>query len=415
LAALPGRSVERRVAGLALAGAFLYAVFIRVIVPSGQAPELWLVGSYIVVLALLQSQLESSPAGATTQPGSRVQIRRRELLLRSGTVLGGAAILLALLSVQPLLRALATRRLFPYRPPRGLQVVGLADLVTPSDRFYVMDKVLQYPEIGPPGWRLVVEGEVARSFSLDFGALLARRAHHRYVTLECVDNPVGGSLIGNALWSGIDLEELLREAGARGDIVVFHAADRYTESVSRAELRAAGAMVAYAMNGAVLRREHGYPARLLLPGIYGFKNVKWLERIEVVHLPSAGDWRGQGWTETGRIQTTVRIDVARRTGRGDSRGARPGCGDEIVLAGVAFAGRRGIEAVEVRVNAGPWRRATLGPALSEASWVQWAVRLQAPGQARIEARAIDGEGRGQSGVRRGAYPDGATGWASVTV
>jgi DMSO/TMAO reductase YedYZ molybdopterin-dependent catalytic subunit len=195
---------------------------------------------------------------------------------------------------------------------------------------------------------------------------------------------------------------LLSDVGARGDTLVFHSADRYAESVPRRDAERAGAMVAYAMNGVVLPRAHGYPARAIIPGLYGFKNIKWLERIEVAGGSYDDEWRGRGWTAA-RIHTTTRIDVARRQA------------GSILVAGIAFAGNRGIRAVEVRANGGPWYRATLGPPLSDDAWVQWVARLPDHGTTTVDARAIDGTGRVQDARRRGAFPDGATGWASATV
>jgi DMSO/TMAO reductase YedYZ molybdopterin-dependent catalytic subunit len=266
-----------------------------------------------------------------------------------------------------------------------------------------MDRVLQPPQVGPPGWRLAVDGAVRTPLSLDYATLLALPRHNRYVTMECVDNPVGGPMISTALWTGVSVANLLRAAGAAGDTLVFHGSDVYAESVPRAEVEAVGGMVTYAMNGEALAPEHGYPARFLLPGVYGFKSVKWLERVEVRHGGIEGSWHSQGWTETGQIRTTTRIDVARRRG------------DVILLAGIAFAGTRGVRAVELRVNGGPWRRATLGRALSSATWVQWTARLSAPGPATVEARAVDRLGQVQTERAHGSYPDGATGWASVAV
>jgi DMSO/TMAO reductase YedYZ molybdopterin-dependent catalytic subunit len=207
--------------------------------------------------------------------------------------------------------------------------------------------------------------------------------------------------MSTALWTGVSVAELLHEVGARGDHVTFHATDNYAESAPVTELLAAGALIALGMNGETLPREHGYPARVILPGVYGFKSVKWLTRLEVTAEPYAGLWHIHGWTDTAHIQTTTRIDVAhRQSGR-------------LTVAGVAFAGRRGIRAVEVRVNGGRWRRATLGPRIGKQTWVQWATVFKGSMPARIEARAVDGNGTVQSAEHRGAYPDGSSGWASV--
>jgi DMSO/TMAO reductase YedYZ molybdopterin-dependent catalytic subunit len=386
---LSNRSFSRAV-GLA-AGAFLLAACLAMALnPAQPGPELVLAACWPLGMVPLAGE----------RPGTR---SAGPLVSRSAVILGGAAGLLALWGLEPAILRLTPRRLFAYRPPAGLPVAGLTPLVTPVERFYCMDKVLQYPLIGPPDWRLTISGAVDRPLRLDYPALLRRGAVSRYVTMECVDNPVGGSLISNALWTGTPLARLLTEVGARADGLILHSADGDVESVSRRVAEAAGAMVAYAMNGETLPRAHGYPARLLLPGHYGFKSVKWLTGIEVMQGSAEGVWREHGWNDEALVHPTTRIDVARREG------------DEIIVAGVAFAGARGVRAVHVRVNGGPWHVATVGPVLSAQAWVQWAVRLRGQGRALIEARAVDRHGRVQSGTRRDAYPDGATGWASMTV
>lgn len=374
--------------GLAVAGGCL-AIFLLLWFPVGLMPGgLLLVALYVVMLWAL-------PRGKSVSDG------RRAFLLRSGVIVGGAAVLLADFSLRSVLDALAEPRLFQLRLPRGLAVDGLADLVTPNGQFYRMDKVLQYPEIARSSWQLRIDGAVDRPLTLDYAALLRLPRVSRYVTMECVDNPVGGPLIGNALWTGVTLHDILRHAGARGDEIVFHAPDEYNESVPRVLALDAGAMVAYGMNGDVLPREHGYPARLILPGVYGFKSVKWLSGITISQTQAAGNWRAQGWTEEGRIHTTVRVDVVRREG------------PRILIAGIAFGGRRGIRAVQVRAGGGAWMDATLGPSLSPDSWVQWALWIRAPGPISLVARAVDGAGRVQAERRHDAYPDGATGWAQI--
>jgi DMSO/TMAO reductase YedYZ molybdopterin-dependent catalytic subunit len=386
---LTGRTGPYRLGGATLAAGLLWIVLVPVASPHLRMSEVWLVVGIVVIL-LLSGRVPSMPA-------------RRDFLLRSGVILGGAVALVALLAIRPMIRTLAATRLFDFQVSHGFAVTGLAPVVTPTEHFYVMDRVLEYPEVGLSGWRLVIDGAVARPLSLDFSSLLNHPRRNSYATLECVDNPVGGPMIGNALWSGSLLVDLLKKAGAFGDTVAFEAADDYVETAPRRLLEASGALIAYAMNGELLPRSHGYPARLVLPGIYGFKSVKWLTRIHVVNGPAGGDWQAHGWTETAIVHTMTRIDVADRNG------------NEVLLAGIAYAGQRGIRAVEVRANGGPWRRATLGSALSHGSWVQWATRMRGSAPATIEARAIDGTGRIQTARRRDAYPDGSTGWDSISI
>jgi DMSO/TMAO reductase YedYZ molybdopterin-dependent catalytic subunit len=369
---------------------FLMYILLVLMRPSTILPEVWLIGAFFCALAIVQIR------------SSRVS-NRRQFLERTAVIAGGAALLVSLFSVDPILQAIATRRLFPFRRPRGMQLDGISDLITPPGQFYTMDKVLQYPQLGPPDWQLTIDGAVDRSLTLDYGALLGFPRESRYLTMECVDNPVGGSLIGTALWSGVPVHVLLDHAGAWGNTVVFHGMDTYPESTPTHELVERNALIAYGMNGETLPRAHGYPARLILPGIYGFKSVKWLTRLEVVNGASSGAWQSHGWTETAVVHATSRIDVARRN-------------DQVVtLAGIAFAGNRGVLDVEVRANGGPWHRATLGPILSHETWGQWAIRLHGPAPARFEVRVIDGQGRPESSVRHGAYPNGSSGWATITV
>lgn len=388
-ASLP-KSATGKIVGLALAGIFLWSVMVIILDPGTKEPVLWLIGSYLLALLLAtRSKREVS--------------NRREFIERTGIILGGAAVLVSLLSIEPLLHAAANKRLFPFRRRTGLRVEGITDLVTPRGQFYIMDAVLQYPELGPPNWQLTMDGAVERPAAFDYESLQRLPRVNRYITMECVDNPVGGRLISNALWTGVPIRHLLDVVGARGDTVVFHGADTYPESTSMRELIDRSAIIAYGMNGESLPREHGYPARLVLPGIYGFKSVKWLIRLEVVHGPQPGAWHSHGWTDTAVIHAGTRIDVAERVG------------GLVTLAGIAFAGNRGVAAVEVRANRGPWHRASLGTALSHETWTQWVIRWRGAGPATFEVRTIDGHGTVQTSWRRPPYPDGSSGWSRVTV
>jgi DMSO/TMAO reductase YedYZ molybdopterin-dependent catalytic subunit len=384
-----GRGLAREVGGYLAGSALLAAVFLPLFPPYRPEPTLVFLLLFVLFLALMRVRRRVSG--------------RREFLERSGVIFAGAAGLIFLFAIEPVLSRLSSMRLFGFQPARGLPVEGLSPLVTSTDSFYIMDKVLEPPVIDVAGWRLEIDGLVTNPQQVDFASLMALPRANRFITCECVDNPVGGSLIGTALWTGVRIDELLRRAGPQGDSVIFHAADSYSESAGLDELRAAGALIVLGMNGQTLSRRHGYPARLILPGAYGFKSVKWLTGIEIVAGSHMGTWHEHGWTEDTRIRTTTRIDVARRNG------------DRIEVAGIAFAGTRGVRAVELRVNAGPWFRARLGPALSAQAWVQWAVILRGTGPAHIEARAVDGSGRAQEARRHGSYPDGASGWATFDV
>ncbi len=369
---------------------FISFVLIVVLPPVNTDAELCFIGAFFAFFALISFRAPHVSG-------------RREFFERTATIVGGATVLLSIFSIEPVFGAIAARTLFSFRRPLGLQLPGMTELVTPPSDFYIMDKVLQYPAISPVGWKLVVDGAVQKHLGIGYADLLSMPRQSRYITMECVDNDVGGRLISNALWTGVPVEHILDSSNATGDTVVFYGLDSYPESTPIPELKSRGALIAFGMNGVTLPREHGYPARLIVPGIYGFKSVKWLTRMQVVRGSRAGAWHEHGWNDTAVIHTTTRIDVAARNGR------------EITLAGIAFAGNRGVKAVQVRVNGGPWHEAKLGPVLSRETWVQWYVLLHGPGPAKFEVRAIDGQGNPQTARHRDPYPDGASGWSTATV
>ncbi len=254
-----------------------------------------------------------------------------------------------------------------------------------------------------------------RPFSITFDELQTLPRVDQYVTFQCVSNPVGGSLMSNAFWSGAPLAALLERAGPLPDAgrVVFSAPDGHEESVPLdVALRPENA-IAYAMNGELLTRLHGYPARALLPGLYGFKQVKWLTHIRLASESHRGYWPRRGWTDDAMIRTTARIDLARREG------------NQVRVAGMALAGRRSISRVEVRLTTagdgrpGEWTQAELHtPPLSGMTWLQWRALLPIfPGTAAIdvEARAVDGEGRPQETAQSGPFPNGSSGYHRVAV
>ena len=275
----------------------------------------------------------------------------------------------------------------------------LTPLVTSSSAFYRMSKDATDPFLDLSNWQLTVSGRVCRPLSLGIADLLSLPYRGRWVTLECVDNPVGGPLIGNAHWVGVPLRELLNAAGLASDAerVVAVSSDGEDEAIPLSRVDEIGPLVVYGMNGAPLPREHGFPVRLLVPGYYGFKSVKWLTRL-VLDGSGLGYWAHVGWSDLPPIASTARIDVARREGRG------------ILVAGIAIAGSRGIDRVEVRADGGAWLGATLlDPPLDLASWQQWRVSI--PTEARIvEARVIDRTGSIPPEGPVASYPGGAAGW-----
>jgi DMSO/TMAO reductase YedYZ molybdopterin-dependent catalytic subunit len=337
----------------------------------------------------------------------------RRWFLRRGVQAAGGLVLLSTVATWTLLaRTLAGARpgrtLFAFSPPAARDPTfasedGLMPEVTPVTNFYLMSKTVEDPAVSVDSWRLRIAGLVQRPVEFTYDDLQRLPRVDEWLTLRCVSNPVGGPLMGNALWSGVPLPALLALAGvdSRATTLVMKARDTYSDSIPLDRARLDTTVLAYAMNGALLNRDHGFPARLLVPGLYGFKNVKWVEELQLVAGEFAGPWQRLGWTKTA-IQTTFsRIDFVRRTTAG------------AIAGGIAFAGDRGISTVEVRAGDEPWRPATVQPPLGPLAWVQWLFPFQASGKTSVTVRASDAAGALQEQTERGIFPDGATGWHSV--
>jgi DMSO/TMAO reductase YedYZ molybdopterin-dependent catalytic subunit len=344
--------------------------------------------------------------------GSHAYRARRMFLADSARIIGSAALLSALLLAEPWYKSLTVYRrggrIFAFKPrgPRraGFNLPGLTPEITSIDNFYYLSKNLVDPDLTADGWSLRIDGLVSRPYVYSFDALLALPAQSQYVTQECVSNPVGGPLMSCAEFTGVPLRQILAAAGPMPSAtqVVMRAPDGHADSIPLSLALHPAVLVAYGMNGSYLERAHGYPARMLIPGSYGFKSIKWVEHIELLAHDFKGTWQELGWTENAVVRTMARIDFA---------GAVPG---GALVAGVAFAGTRGIQSVQARVNGGPWVTATLHvPPLSTLTWVQWRITLPARGHVTIEARAIDGTGAPQDGHDSDIYPSGATGYHRV--
>lgn len=292
-------------------------------------------------------------------------------------------------------------------PPAGaeLDLPGLTPLYVPNDDFYRIDTALIVPQVDPAEWALEVKGMVDRPFSLTYVELLALPQIEVDVTLSCVSNEVGGDLVGNARWQGVLLADLLERARPRSGAtqVLGRSVDGFTAGFpTRVALDGRDAMVAVAMNGEPLPAAHGFPARIVVPGLYGYVSAtKWLAAIELTSFDDVdGYWIPRGWAKEGPIKTQSRIDVASRQ----------------VIAGVAWAPTRGIERVEVRIDDRAWREATLATALSDDTWRQWFLPWEAtPGQYVIAVRATDGTGETQTAERTDVAPNGASGHHTIRV
>jgi len=291
----------------------------------------------------------------------------------------------------------------------NLPVPGISPFITPNGQFYRVDTALIVPQVDPTGWQLRIHGMVAREITLSFDQLLHRPLIEDYITLCCVSNPVDGPYIGNAKWLGASLSSLIRAAGPlRGAEQLFcTSVDGFTSGVPLATVLDAGrdSLVAVAMNGAALPTEHGFPARLVVPGLYGYVSAcKWVVDIEVTTWAAAAPyWYQQGWAQQAPIKTESRIDVP-------AAGAQVKAG-KVAVAGVAWAQHKGIEAVEVRVDGGPWHEATLAAVPDLDTWRQWVWEWDATaGPHMIEARATDKTGYTQTAVQAPEAPNGASGY-----
>jgi DMSO/TMAO reductase YedYZ molybdopterin-dependent catalytic subunit len=300
-------------------------------------------------------------------------------------------------------------------PPAGadLGVPGVVPFVTPNRDFYRVDTALLVPAIDAATWSLRVHGMVDRELMLDYEELLARPMIERDVTLACVSNEVGGDYIGNARWIGTPLADLLDEAGLDpgASQLVSRSIDGFTIGTPTAVVMdGRDAMLAVAMNGEPLPLEHGFPVRMVVPGLYGYVSAtKWLVDLELTTLDAYDAyWIQRGWAKEAPIKTQSRIDTPRS---GDEVSA-----GTVAVAGVAWAQHRGVERVEVGVDDGDWQEAELGAEDTIDTWRQWIYRWNATsGLHTIAVRATDGHGRTQTAERAEPFPDGATGHHTITV
>ncbi|MFE3514433.1 sulfite oxidase [Streptomyces sp. NPDC059166] len=305
--------------------------------------------------------------------------------------------------------------------PRGtdLGIRGLSSFVTPNKDFYRVDTALVVPRVDADSWRLRVHGKgVARPVTLSFQDLLRRELIERDITLTCVSNQVGGPYVGTARWIGVRLADLLREAGVKppseggpADQIVARSVDGMTIGTPVEDVMdGRDALLAVGMNGEPLPFDHGFPVRMVVPGLYGYVSAcKWIQDVELTTFDSYDAyWVKRDWSREAPIKTESRIDTPRPF-------ASPKAG-KVPVAGVAWAQHRGIERVEVRVDGGEWHTARLAAEAGRDTWRQWVWEWPATtGNHTLEVRATDRTGATQTEKRVGTVPDGATGWHSVVV
>lgn len=420
--------LARRRLGLAIGGVAVFGALAALATfaapAAGPSALLAPIGTAVtatVVLIVLLSGLARQPVvvgrALVDRPLAALS-RRRFLTLASVVVAGTAAtasagrVLLGTFDVAAARRELAlpepARTVdLPLPEDVSFAVDGLTPYLTPNADFYRIDVNLELPRIDPASHELRVVGMVDRELRIPFRELLRRDLVELPLTMTCVSNEVGGGLVGNAIWRGIPLRDLLDEAGVQPDAdqIVGRSVDGYTGGFPVSAAYDRDAMVVVGMNGEPLPVEHGFPLRLVTPGIYGYVGAtKWLTEIELTRFDAFDQyWVPRGYDALAPIKTQARIDTPRGLATVD-----PGT---VTVAGVAWAQTRGIERVESRVDDGGWREAELAPAVGNATWVPWRFTFDAsPGRHQVTVRATDATGATQTEERTSVAPNGASGW-----
>ncbi len=299
--------------------------------------------------------------------------------------------------------------------PQGLEktVRGIAPFRVPNADFYRIDTSLVIPRVNPDSWKLTIDGDVDNPFEITYAELLAMPMIERDITLTCVSNEVGGPYVGGARWLGVRTSDLLEKAGVRSgtDQILSHSTEGMTISTPiQALTDDRESLIAVGMNGEPLPARHGFPARLVTPGLYGFVGAtKWLTRLQATtYAKDTAYWTDRDWAIDAPIYTESRID----TPKGLSR-TKAG---HVMIGGVAWAQQRGIEKVEVRIDEEDWQEVKLGPDAGIDYWRQWYLPWDAkPGRHNLTVRATDSTGETQREERQTPFPEGATGWHSVVL
>jgi DMSO/TMAO reductase YedYZ molybdopterin-dependent catalytic subunit len=426
---------------LAIAGAAAFGLVGAYASQSSRRPAPWwavapsIAGGLVAATALLalrqvllgrhsttwNARDEATPA--PPENGASGSVDRRRFILVTGATAAGA------LAIGTTGRALAARsdvadqrrglRLPPPRRPvspvasgASAGAAGVSPFVTPNDDFYRIDTALTVPRVSIDSWELAVGGLVARPLTLSFAELISREIVEADITLTCVSNEVGGKLIGNARWLGVRLDDLLDEAGIdpAADQIVGRSVDGYTCGFPVTALDGRNALVAIGMNGEPLPLEHGYPARLIVPGLYGYVSAtKWLTEIELTTFDAFDQyWVRRGWVDDAPIKVQSRIDTP--------KGLAKISAGTVAIAGVAWAQTRGIERVDVQIDDGEWIEARLAAEHSADTWRQWSFSWDArPGRHTIRVRATEAGGAIQTDERSEPFPSGATGQHQIVV
>lgn len=406
-------------------GAVLFGFFTGLYVKTGFPPAgaplsvVWL-GVVLIGWCIIQSAMTRGVAVAAVMPGGNPERRRALYLGFSGLV----AFLAGVFGLGYLWYR-RNRSANPSKPPQHLTpeltsgpaasppqhalanrwdpVSGTRSEVTPNPDFYRVDINSRPPQIDEQEWRLQVDGVTGASRSFTLKELRAMPSVSQYITLACISNPVGGDLISTTLLTGVPLRTVLQAAGISGEAVQgvkIECVDDFYEIVSREDLQDPRTLLAYAMNQEPLPEAHGFPVRIYIPNRYGMKQPKWITRLTAVTGEEGGFWEDRGWSQDARPHIVSIIDTVNQSGDG-----------AVEMGGIAWAGDRGIQRVELQVDDGAWEPGELrSPSLSPLTWVQWRYQWKGePGKHGVRVRAYDGTGTRQAITAGGPRPAGATG------
>jgi len=312
--------------------------------------------------------------------------------------------------------------------PKGFEYPNLAPLlpseITRTYLFYRIDINPIIPQVDSKTWNLTIKGLVEKPITINYDQIRSMPSVQEYVTLECISNKIGGDLISTALWKGVRLSQLLEKAVIKPNVkyVVFRCADGYDVGVPIEKSQMEGAILAYEMNYAPLTAKHGFPVRAIVPGLYGMMNPKWLTEIELVDTVYQGYWQRLGWSNIAQDNAGSSILIpgqapARQRFRTLDETVDSSYGGKVPIAGIAFAGTRGISKVEVSTDGGTtWKTAQIKDPLSKYTWVLWTAGYIPPNQEnyKIVVRATDKSGKTQTTDMNPPFPNGATGFHTIT-
>jgi DMSO/TMAO reductase YedYZ molybdopterin-dependent catalytic subunit len=384
-----------------------------------------------------QVSADAEPVAATAQPVERPTVHPkgtaapatvdRRMFFRVTAIAGASALIIgvgaravinatagSISAVRKALNLPAPRTVVTIPAGAELDIPGISPLFTPNADFYRVDTALTVPSVDPGTWRLVIDGMVDQRVELTFDDLVGMGVNEYSITLTCVSNEVGGDLLGNAVWLGVPIREVLKLAGPKSgaDMVLSRSIDGFTASTPLESLTDDGldAILAVGMNGETLPLEHGFPVRMVVPGLYGYVSAtKWLSELKVTTFDAdEAYWTPRGYSAKAPVKFSSRLDTP-RTGEAIPAGRTP-------VAGVAWAQTVGIDRVEVSIDDGDWQAATLSSPINEDTWVQWFVDWDATvGTHYVAVRAVNKNGDVQIEERAPIAPDGSTGWQRTLI